>query len=90
MTVGTLIAFSVYLARATGPVQTLLGLYVAMRRARVSLHRVIEVTRVEPAVSTPARPEPIPASARGEIQLERVSFSYEGEGREVLSQADLV
>ena len=49
LSVGTLIAFSVYLARATGPVQTLLGLYVAMRRARVSLRRVMELTETDPA-----------------------------------------
>lgn len=77
LTLGTLIAFSAYLARATGPVQTLLGLYVALMRARVSLARVKEITQVAPAVTSPERPRPLPADAKGEIFLDDVAFRYD-------------
>src|SRR5262249_35129172 len=40
LSLGGLVAFSAYLTRATAPVQTLLGVYVAARRARVSVERV--------------------------------------------------
>jgi ATP-binding cassette subfamily B protein len=40
LSLGGLVAFSAYLARATAPAQTLLGVYVAARRARVSVERV--------------------------------------------------
>jgi ATP-binding cassette subfamily B protein len=90
LTLGTLIAFSAYLARATGPVQTLLGLYVAALRARVSLDRVMEITREAPAVAAPARPKAVPVGGTGELRFEGVSFGFGPEGPDVLSGLDLV
>lgn len=90
MTIGTLIAFSAYLARATGPMQTLQGLYVAFQRARVSLRRVMEITLVEPAVEAPPNPRSLPATAAGEIQFEGVSFRYDNNGPHVLADVNAV
>jgi len=87
LSLGTLIAFSAYLARATGPAQTLLGLYAGLQRARVSLVRVLELTALEPAVTPPARPRAL--AGRGEIRLEAVTFRYPGEERAVLREASL-
>lgn len=87
LTVGTLIAFSAYLARSTGPVQTLLGLYVAWQRARVSLRRVREIADLEPAVQSPARPVVLPSTARGELRLDHVGFAYEAV--EILRDVDV-
>lgn len=78
ITLGTLIAFSVYLARAAGPVQTFLGLYAASQRARVSLARVMELSREQPLVRSPARPQPPASQGRGAIRFEDVGFSYPG------------
>ena len=89
LTLGTLIAFSAYLARATGPVQTLLGLYVAALRARVSLDRVMEITREAPTVAEPVQPRSIPQDAKGELHLEAVSFRFGPEQPEVLENIDL-
>lgn len=81
LTLGTLVAFTAYLARATGPVHTLLGLWVALARARVSLERVGEITAERPAVASPAEPRHLPADAKGEIALDGITFGYpEGEG----------
>jgi len=83
-TIGTLIAFSAYMARATGPVQTFLGLYVAYQRAMVSLVRVRELRRHKIAVIEPEKPHLIGDAVRGEIILDKVSFYYdEGEARGV-------
>jgi len=60
LTLGTLVAFTAYLARATGPVQTLLGLWVALARARVSLERVGEILDEAPAVVSPPEPRSLP------------------------------
>ncbi len=87
LTLGTLIAFTAYLSRATGPIQTLLGLYVAARRALVSLQRVRELARQKPAVTSPALPTPLPASARGAIRFERVRFAHDA--IDILKAADL-
>ncbi len=79
---GSLIAFSTYLGMAIGPVQSLLGLYVAMQRMSVSLGRVMELRGEQAGVQTPARPMPMPAV--GELRLEAVGFSHVGRARPVL------
>lgn len=88
-TIGTLIAFSAYLSRASGPVLSMLGLYVAVQRAKVSLVRVRELLDLAPAVSEPATPLPLPADARGRVELRDVTFGYPG-GPPVLRGASCV
>jgi len=78
---GSLIAFSTYLGMATGPVNSLLGLYVAIQRMSVSLNRVSELRLAEADIQSPADPRPLPHPLRGEVVLEQVSFGYEGRGR---------
>jgi ATP-binding cassette, subfamily B, bacterial len=88
LTLGTLIAFAAYLGRVAGPVQTLLGLYVAAQRALVSLRRVVELTAEQPAVAAPAGPRALPADGRGEVRFEGVRFGYREDA--VLRGIDLV
>ncbi len=76
LTLGSLVAFTAYLARATGPVHTLLGLWVALARAKVSLDRVGAITAEQPAVQSPENPQALPGEARGEVALEDVTFGY--------------
>ncbi|HEF4763205.1 TPA: ABC transporter ATP-binding protein [Pseudomonas putida] len=73
---GALIAFSTYLGMAVGPVQSLLGLYVAVQRMTVSLGRVMELRGEQPTVLTPDTPKPMPSS--GELRFEDVHFSHPG------------
>ncbi len=77
LTIGTLIAFTAYLARAAGPVNTLLGLWVAQKRARVSLRRVIDLLAQVPDVVEPARPRALAREAGGEIRIEGVRFAFD-------------
>ena len=88
LTLGTLIAFAAYLGRVAGPVQTLLGLYVAAQRALVSLRRVVELTAERPAITAPAVPRALPAVGRGEVRFEGVRFGYRDD--DVLRGVDLV
>jgi len=73
---GALIAFSTYLGMAVGPVQSLLGLYVAMQRMSVSLGRVMELRGELPEVTSPVQAQPMPAT--GDLQLQGVSFAHPG------------
>ncbi|MCW8279257.1 ABC transporter ATP-binding protein [Pseudomonas sp. PCH199] len=73
---GALIAFSTYLGMAVGPVQSLLGLYVAIQRMTVSLGRVMELRGEQPTVLTPDAPQPMPSS--GELRFDDVHFSHPG------------
>ncbi|OMH29188.1 ABC transporter ATP-binding protein [Motiliproteus sp. MSK22-1] len=74
---GSLIAFSTYLGMATGPVQSLLGLYVGIQKMSVSLDRVMDLQRAEPAIDPPEKAIPLKdLKAEGEICFEQVAFSY--------------
>ncbi|WP_175253979.1 ABC transporter ATP-binding protein [Pseudomonas sp. BMW13] len=87
--VGALIAFSTYLGMAVGPVQSLLGLYVALQRMTVSLGRVMELQQEPVSVRQPAAPSPL-AEGGGELRLEDVHFSHEQRSGAVLRGVDLV
>jgi len=78
LSVGGLVAFTIYLGKASGPAATLTGLMLAQRRARVSLARVAEILDEPPAVDNPAQPLPLPPEAAGRIRLEQVGFAYGG------------
>ncbi|MET0154348.1 MAG: ABC transporter ATP-binding protein [Candidatus Binatia bacterium] len=88
LSLGGLVAFSAYLARATAPVQTLLGVYVAARRARVSVERVRELLDEPAAVEPPSRPRRLLAGARGEVRFEGVTFAHEGRAERLLDTVD--
>ncbi len=74
---GALIAFSTYLGMAVGPVQSLLGLYVALQRMTVSLGRVMELREEPLTVSPPPAPRPL-ADGPGELRFEAVWFRHAG------------
>lgn len=82
---GALIAFSTYMGMAVGPVQSLLGLYVAVQRMAVSLGRVMELKREALAVREVDDPRPMPQGA-GELRLDGVSFAHDGRQGMVLDQ----
>ncbi|CAI8740328.1 MULTISPECIES: ABC transporter ATP-binding protein [Pseudomonas] len=73
---GALIAFSTYLGMAVGPVQSLLGLYVAIQRMTVSLGRVMELRGEQPTVLTPAMPRAMPTG--GDLWFDSVHFAHPG------------
>ncbi|MEG1038357.1 MAG: ABC transporter ATP-binding protein [Pseudomonas sp.] len=84
---GSLIAFSTYLGMAVGPVQSLLGLYVAVQRMAVSLGRVMELQQEPVSVKQPAVPVPVPQGP-GELHLESVHFAHEQRLGMVLAGVD--
>ena len=90
LTVGTLVAFVTYMARAAGPANTLIGLPLAWRRTAVSFGRVGELLAEPPAVSDPASPLSLPANARGALILDRVGFAYGPAKPAVLDNVDAV
>jgi ATP-binding cassette subfamily B protein len=87
MQVGSLIAFGAYLGMATGPVQSLLGLYMAWQRLRVSLERVSYLRRQPLPAATGTGRTP-PEDLDGELILDDLRFSYP-EGPEIFSGANV-
>jgi ATP-binding cassette subfamily B protein len=49
-----------------------------MNKAFGALERIYEVLDLEPAVTAPARPTPLPSPARGAIVFRNVAFAYPG------------
>ncbi|WP_332675618.1 ABC transporter ATP-binding protein [Aromatoleum sp.] len=86
---GGLIAFSTYLGMATGPVNSLLGLYVAVQRMSVSLMRVRELreARVDVAETPEAAAGDRPWAGR--IEFDGVVFRHDDREAPVLDRATL-
>lgn len=87
---GALIAFTTYLGMAVGPIQSLLGLYVALQRMSVSLSRVTELRDEPVLVSEPSEPRPLPVDGNGALQLQDVTFGHDGASAPILSGVTLL
>jgi ATP-binding cassette subfamily B protein len=75
MSLGALVAFAAYQARLLSPMQNVIGLYLSLQRARVSLDRVFEFLDLQPEVRD--RPGAVALSAaRGEVDFRDVTFAY--------------
>lgn len=88
-TLGGLIAFNTYLGFATGPVHSLLGIYVGFMRLRVSLARVMTLTEAVPDVVASSQPTHLPNDAAGALSIDEVRFAYPGGDAAVLDGASL-
>jgi ATP-binding cassette, subfamily B, bacterial len=87
MTLGSLVAFAAYQGRVLSPMQNLIGLYLSLQRARVSLDRLLEFLNLEPEVREKAEAVSLP-STRGEVEFRDVSFAYQP-GQPVLRHINL-
>jgi ATP-binding cassette subfamily B protein len=88
LSLGSLIAFNVYIAMLVWPLR-MLGMIVAQaQRAVVSAERVHEVLATDPVIVDPPKPEPL-AAGGGEVRFEGARFAY-GDGPPVLDGFDLV
>src|SRR3984893_11685593 len=76
MTIGALVAFSAYQARAFNPLQALIDLYLRVQRAGVSVNRIFEFLDL-PTESDGATGKLQLPEVRGEIEFRHVSFSHD-------------
>ena len=88
MQVGSLIAFLSYFMQILMAVLLATFLLVLLPRASVCAERITEVLSTTPAISSPLEPV-LPDTVRGEIRLERATFSYPGADRPVLQDVSL-
>src|SRR5215207_404682 len=78
LSLGSLIAFNVYIGMLIWPLR-MLGMIVAQaQRAVASAERVDEVLATDPAIADPHHPKALPVGG-GEVRFEGVRFAY-GEG----------
>ncbi len=77
LTIGSLMAFMAYHSRLLSPVQSLMGLYSALITGSVSLGRVFELLDKREEVAEAANAMPVKL-AQGSVELDCVSFAYDG------------
>jgi ABC-type multidrug transport system fused ATPase/permease subunit len=87
MSLGALVAFAAYQARVLGPVQSMVGLYLSVQRARVSLDRVFEFLDIEPEV-VEAPNAHTPSQVAGAVEIRNLTFGYDP-AQPVLNQLNL-
>jgi subfamily B ATP-binding cassette protein MsbA len=76
LTAGALVSFmlyAIYVAAAVGALASLFGSY---QEAVGAARRVFELLATQPTVAEPSAPVALPKPVRGDVRLERVSFSY--------------
>ena len=88
MTVGTIVAFILYLSNFFDPVQQLSQLYNTFLSATAALDKIMDVTDEEPEVLDRPGAHDL-AEIHGDVRFETVRFAY-GRGDEVLHGIDLV
>ena len=75
VSVGTLIALTLLLARLYGPITALSNVQVDVMTALVSFERVFEVLDLDPLVQDPSSPARLPQGALS-VELDDVRFAY--------------
>lgn len=76
MTGGRLGQFVLYALFAAGAMAELSEVWGEVKQASGSAERLSELLAIEPEITSPASPIPLPEPARGELAFENVSFSY--------------
>jgi ATP-binding cassette subfamily B protein len=75
-TIGTIVAFTAYLANLYGPLQSLTNARMDMAMSLVSFERVFEVLDLPVEIQERTEPTKI-ERMRGDVRFENVSFSYQ-------------
>lgn len=73
---GDLSAFLFYAVLVAGSVSSLSDLIGQLLRGAGASERLMELLSIEPAVTTPAAPKPLPRPSRGAVAFEHVRFCY--------------
>jgi subfamily B ATP-binding cassette protein HlyB/CyaB len=86
LTIGQLVAFQMLAGRVSGPLMYFISLIRAHQEAAVAARQLAGVMAAEPERIAPGGLTP---ELRGEIELQDVSFGYEGTGRRALEGVTL-
>lgn len=79
LTIGSLVAFTIYQGRLFGPLQGLMEGYLSLQKSKVALQRVQEILDIPPAFQEKGRVVLDREAFRGAISFENVSFAYDQE-----------
>jgi ATP-binding cassette subfamily B protein len=86
ITTGDLVAFNAMLGLLLAPLMGLIGVWDELQEVRVSFERLNDVLELPPE----QQDEPAAAhEIKGHVRIENLSFSYDGNGNEVLSDINI-
>nr|VDG62963.1 ABC transporter, ATP-binding protein [Streptococcus thermophilus] len=85
LSVGVLVAFTMYLSLLYGPIQQLGQIFDSWQQATVSFDRIRELLDTETTVPDTGTRPGAQTDAQGELALENVTFSYTADGPDALS-----
>jgi ATP-binding cassette subfamily B protein len=80
LTVGVVAAFLQYVRRFYRPIQDLSEKFNILQNAMASSERIFRLLDSDPTVPDPAKPRPLPAPVRGELEFRDVWFAYNKAG----------
>jgi ATP-binding cassette subfamily B protein len=90
LTIGQLVAFSLYASQALAPLTSLINLWDEVQLARAALDRLDEVLAENPELTSGEVGHTDPGRLQGHVQVEGVCFNYGGaEARPVLCGVDI-
>ncbi|MFG2070113.1 ABC transporter ATP-binding protein [Micromonospora tulbaghiae] len=90
LTIGTLVAFTALQGNLFRPLMGLLNVGVTLTASLALFARIFEYLDLPVEVAEPARPVPLdPATARGHLRIEDVTFSYPGSDTAALAGVNL-
>ena len=79
LTIGSLVAFTIYQGRLFGPLQGLMEGYLGLQKSKVALQRVREILDIPPAFQESGTVVLEKDVFKGHIAFENVSFAYDKE-----------
>ncbi|MBN2536993.1 ABC transporter ATP-binding protein [candidate division WOR-3 bacterium] len=89
ITIGGLVMYFSAFQLAVGSFSSVLGGLAGLYEDSLFLDNLYRFLDLEPQVTAPARPEPVPERFRRGVEFRSVSFAYPGDGRPVLESVDL-
>ena len=83
MTIGKLVAFSLYTSMIFGPISLMVNVFNELLRATASVERILDVLKTTPEIEDIENPTPL-ENVNGVVEFENVFFRYppRGEGKE--------
>jgi subfamily B ATP-binding cassette protein MsbA len=89
LTAGSLVSFLLYALYVAGAVGSLGSLFGVYQEAVGAAKRTFDLLATEPAISSPPNPVRLAKPVRGEVELQKVSFTYAPSLPEVISDVSL-
>lgn len=89
LTIGGLVAFYSYLGRLFDPVNVAVDVYARLNRLRSSIRRILEIVDRPSTVVNEPNCVPLPPSAKTDIEISEVCFSYKPDAPHVLERLNL-